>query len=149
MCATCTQISLIFYPKGKKQCTVQREYCSIWNSYFIQLFIKHFAEVPVVTKKKVLTVQFSTVKKISDLLEPIGSSQTIFCASFWSAQLFCLSGGLKAEQTWSLLVKWHHSFTLPDTTVLIRTGELYTKISNMNSTPNDMAHLHLNTIICI
>lgn len=51
MGATCTQISLIFYPKGKKQCTVQREYCSIRDSYFIQLFIKHFAEVPVVTKK--------------------------------------------------------------------------------------------------
>lgn len=61
MGATRAQVSFIFYPKGKKQCPVQMDYCSIWDSPFIQLFIKHFPEVPVVTKKKVLTLEFSTL----------------------------------------------------------------------------------------
>lgn len=55
MGATCAQISLIFYPKSRKQCPVQMNYCSIWDSYFIQNFIKHFPEVPVVTKRSTHT----------------------------------------------------------------------------------------------
>lgn len=46
MGATGAQISLIFNPKGKKQCPVPMDYCSVGELFYTA--IKHFPKVPAV-----------------------------------------------------------------------------------------------------